>query len=356
MKILFLVPYPLKESASQRFRFEQYLEILLKYGHSYKVQSFLNSSDWKILYEKGKIARKVIVLGHGLIRRLFILFHINRFDLIFIHREAMPLGPPAIEWVIAKILKKKIIFDFDDAIWLTDRQNEPGWLSAIKWRKKIEYLCQWSYKVSVGNVYLCDYARKFNERVVLNPSTIDAVGLHVLPPSTKKSGEVVIGWTGSHSTMKYLYELEPVLKQLEETHPNITILIIADQRPLLSLKTIRFVPWSQKTEIKDLAKIDIGIMPLQDDVWTKGKCGFKALQYMSLEKPALVSPVGANLQIVEHGITGFHCATAEDWLNYAGLLISRKDICDTMGKRGREWVIRHYSVTSNTPNFLSLLE
>ena len=166
----------------------------------------------------------------------------------------------------------------------------------------------------------------------------------------------VIGWTGSHSTLKFLYVLEPVLRQLKNKYPHIKILIISDQRPQLPFISIDFIPWSLETEIEDLAKIDIGIMPLPNDEWSKGKCGFKALQYMSLEKPAVVSSVGVNKKIVDHGITGFHCVTADDWLTHLGYLIERKDACHTMGKKGREKILKHYSVVSNTPNFLSLFE
>ena len=98
--------------------------------------------------------------------------------MIFIHREVAPVGPPVFEWIISKIFKKKIIYDFDDAIWLTDRKDESWILETLKWRSKIQSICRWSYKVSCGNEYLCDYARQFNERVFYNPTTIDTGNLH----------------------------------------------------------------------------------------------------------------------------------------------------------------------------------
>lgn len=300
--------------------------------------------------------QKVFTILRGFLRRFFLLFRVPSFDIVFIHREAMPLGPPIIEWVIVKILKKKIVFDFDDAIWLSDRRGEPAWLTAIKWRIKVKTICKWSYKVSCGNDYLCEYAKQFNKQVINNPSTIDTSGLHNLPTIRKGSQEMVVGWTGSHSTLKYLYELEPVLKQLEARCPQVKILVIADQSPKLSLASLNYLRWSPETEIEDLAKMDIGIMPLPDDEWSRGKCGFKALQYMSLGKPALVSPVGANIKIVDHGITGYHCSTANEWLDRIEYLIKRRDIGDDMGRKGREKVINHYSVVSNTLNFLSLFE
>ncbi len=356
MKILFLIPYPLKESPSQRFRFEQYFKILQAAGHSFETQSFLVGTDWKDFLMKGNALGKTLTLFRGLTRRFLLLTRIHRFDLVFIHREAAPVGPPIIEWVIAKVLSKKIVFDFDDAIWLPDQADEPRWKSVIKWRRKIRAICHWSYKVSCGNDYLYNYARQFNSRVVYNPSTIDTIEQH--DPSLFRShpDKAVIGWTGSHSTMKYLMELVPVLRELKIKYPHISILIISDRPPELPGVQFTFIPWSAETEIEMLTRIDIGIMPLPDDEWSKGKCGFKALQYMSLEKPAVVSPVGVNAKIIDHAINGFHCTTAEDWLHYLGYLIDQKDVCARMGKSGREKVINHYSVVSNTSNFLTLFE
>src|SRR5258706_9862889 len=154
MKILFLVPYPLQESPSQRFRFEQYIEIVRGKGHFVQVQPFPDSPNWKLFYSSGGQARKVLTLLRGFLKRGFILFKASSFDFIFIHREAAPLGPPIIEWILARILRKKIIYDFDDAIWLTDRANEPRWLTLLKWRSKVKLICTWSHVISCGNDFL----------------------------------------------------------------------------------------------------------------------------------------------------------------------------------------------------------
>lgn len=357
MKILFLVPHPLKKSPSQRFRFEQYFKILLTAGHTYEAHSFLSPDHGRIFFENGKFLIKAWALFQGFMRRLILLSRVSHFEMVFIHREAAPLGPPVLEWLIARILYKRIIFDFDDAVWLTDKIDERWWVKAVKWRKKVRSLCKWSYKVSCGNDYLCQYARQFNQRVIYNPTTVDTNSFQSSNKTEKKqTDEFVIGWTGSHTTLKYLNMLEEPLRALEEKYPQIRIMIIADQPPHFSLRSIDFVPWSEKTEVEYLLTIDIGIMPLPDNDWSRGKCGFKALQYMSLEKPALVSPVGVNTRVVDHGINGFHCSTPLEWFSCIEYLIERRDICREMGKLGKEKVVEHYSIVSNTPNFLSLFE
>lgn len=124
----------------------------------------------------------------------------------------------------------------------------------------------------------------------------------------------------------------------------------------MPLKNLVFKPWKKETEIEDLALFDIGIMPLPDDTWAKGKCGFKALQYLAMEIPAVVSPVGVNSKIIEHGGNGFCCTTEEEWFEVLEILILNEAGRKIMGERGRRKVIEHYSVLSNSATFLSLFE
>jgi glycosyltransferase involved in cell wall biosynthesis len=369
MFIFFLTPYPLNEAPSQRFRFEQYIQLLKDSGFSVNVQSFLPESTWKVFYSRGNTFQKITLLVSGFIRRMSVLFKFKSFQYIFIHREAAPIGPPIFEWFIAKVFRKKIIYDFDDAIWLTDKTNESKLEKIIRWRGKVSAICKWSYKVSCGNEYLATYARQFNANVVVNPTTIDTGQVHNLsqykraslsyrsdeaPPQRGQGGEVVIGWTGSHSTLKYLISLEPVLQTIEQENLNVSFLVIADCKPELNLNKLNFVLWNKRTEVSDLLKMDIGIMPLPDDDWAKGKCGFKALQYMAMEIPCVVSPVGVNTSIVDHGVNGYLAASAAEWKNYLIRLITDSALRKKLGEAGRQKVIHDYSVLSNTKNFLEL--
>lgn len=355
MNILFLVPYPLKESPSQRFRFEQYFESLKEQGHSYQVQSFLDAHNWRLFGQVGYPLLKSVSLIKGLTRRLLVLPGLFFFDIVFIHREAAPLGPPVFEWLIAKLFRKKIIYDFDDALWLTDRARETFWLKTIKWRSKVKNICRWSHKVSCGNDFLCRYSRQFNKSVTYNPTTIDIESLHNPDRIIKtRSNGIIIGWTGSHSTLKYLKNIENILKDIEGDFPLVKFMVIADQKPELNLKALIYKSWSMETEIEDLVQFDIGIMPLPDNEWSKGKCGFKALQYMALQIPTIASPVGVNSSLINHSVNGFLASSPAEWKKYLSLLIENKDLRIEVGKRGRDKVINQYSVRSNKANFLSL--
>jgi glycosyltransferase involved in cell wall biosynthesis len=208
--------------------------------------------------------------------------------------------------------------------------------------------------VSCGNHYLASYALQFNDAVFFNPTTIDTAYHMPENPNPKSNGTVTIGWTGSYSTLKYMKLIEPVLQQIEREFEHTRFVVIADEKPTLDLQRLSFVPWSLKSEIRDLQAFDIGVMPLPDDAWAPGKCGFKILQYLALEIPAVASPVGVNADIVQDGVTGFLCASPESW--YAGLkkLIENENLRRSFGSRGREFVVTNYSVLSNTSNFLCL--
>lgn len=363
-KIRFLCPYPTSIVASQRFRFEQYLNILSQHGFSYEISSFTSVKGWIILQNKGKHLQKCLILLIGIARRFLLLLRMSKVEFVFIHREAAPLGPPIIEWIIAKVLKKKVIYDFDDAIWLTDNVQESYLQRLLKFRSKIASICKWSYKISAGNNYLASFALRFNPAVIVNPTTIDTKNLHNKElydskERLKKSGGVkgtIIGWTGTYTTVKYLEQLLPVLQTIEASFPDVTLLVIADRKPDMLIKNMVFKKWSKETEIRDLLLADIGIMPLPDNDWAKGKCGFKALQYMSLEIPAIVSPVGVNQTIIQHDVNGLSCSNPDEWLSSISKLILDPAKRTYLGCNGRQTVVQEYSILSNSATFLSFFQ
>ncbi len=356
VNILFLFPYPLEKAPSQRFRFEQYFDALLREGHSIDSQSFWGPHYWNVLYGKGNFLVKARGLLNGFGRRLKVLGQVPSADIVFIHRELTPIGPPIFEWLIAKVFRKKIIYDFDDAIWLPNTSESNKIAAWLKWHSKTGSICQWVWKVSVGNSYLAEYGRRFNEKVVINPTTIDADNHHTLPEKRKsKDTPLNIGWTGTHSTLPYLDALWPVLEELSKKQAfNFTV--ISNQAPGVEFPWLRFVPWKKETEVFDLATFDIGVMPLSDNEWSKGKCGFKALQYMALEIPTIASPVGVNVDIIKDGSNGLLAKSYSDWLVALGQLLTNDGLRKKLGEAGRMTVQDRYSVKANTPNFLGLFK
>ena len=295
----------------------------------------------------------------GFIRRILILFRVNGYDFVFIHRETLPIGPPTIGWLIAKVFKKKIIYDFDDAIWVPHASDNNKFFSFLKMHTSAAKLCNWAYKVSCGNEYLCNYARQFNNNVIYNPTTIDTEHYHnkIKVHSDQKRDKFVIGWTGTHSTIQYLKAIIPIIEELEIEY-DFEFHVISDMKPDFSLKSLVYKQWNQETEIEDILLFSVGIMPLSDDLWSNGKCGFKAIQYLSLGIPALVSAVGVNTQIVNDGVNGFICNTQEQWKENLIKFVTNRQLLNDLSRSstGRQTVIDHYSVKSNSGNFLNLFD
>jgi len=350
-KVTFIVPYPYGIAPGQRFRYEQYLELLVQQGYTVKTYSFFSLKAYQLLYSSNNFGRLLFTLW-GYVKRTLQLPLLFSVDYVFLFREASPLGPPVFEWIVAKVLRKKIIYDFDDAIWLPQYQENPRLLDKLRNPSKVNSIIKWSWKISCGNAYLAGHARQFNANVVVNPTTIDTEHLHN-QIKNQQTDKLVIGWTGTHSTLMYLEPLIPLIKKLEEKY-DFELLVIANVKPEFECKSLRFIPWNKDTEIDDLLRMNVGVMPLLDDAWTRGKCGFKALQYMALGIPAIISPVGVNKEIIQQGVNGYLCNTDEEWSAAFEALLKDPELRITQGKAARKTVVDRYSVVSNTKNFLDL--
>ena len=352
--IAFICPYPFNEVGSQRFRFEQYFPDLKGKGIYYKQFPLWNEKNWSKFKNRGQGLQVLILILIGFYNRLSQLPQIYRYDYLFIHREMFPVGPPAFEWVITHLFPGKVIYDFDDAIWLNDPSEKKGIRSWIRGKYKVPYIIEWSNIISCGNEFLKNYASQFNSNAILNPTTINTE-YHLKLPDTKPNKKIYIGWTGTYTTLLYLQQLEPVLKKIESEY-DVGFLVIADKKPNTSLENFIFLPWERESEIEDLNRIDIGLMPLSDDDWSRGKCGFKLLQYMACEIPCLASPVGVNGEIIDQGKNGYLCRNDSDWYEKLKFLIENENIRMELGVNGRKKVVEKYSVVSNTDNFLGLFD
>ncbi|MCH2042652.1 MAG: glycosyltransferase [Saprospiraceae bacterium] len=351
-RILLVVPYPRDKAPNQRFRLEHYLEAQEMESLSYTYASFLDHAAWDILYRPGHRFMKIWSVLKGFLRRFFMLFTLFRYDAVLILREATPLGPPIFEWLMAKVFRKKVIYDFDDAIWMSNTSSNNKWIARLKWHQKVKSICKWSTIVVCGNAYLASYAKQYQANTIIIPTVVDTVNQHNRTQD-QEAEKISVGWTGSHSTMQYLDAILPILKKLQERYP-FRFYVISNKAPEFELPYLEYIAWSSEQEIEGLMNFHIGLMPLEDTEWAKGKCGFKAIQYMALGMPALVSPVGVNATIVEHGITGYHCNTAEDWEQYLTLLLEDSLLRIQLGKAAQAKIEAEYSVNAYKQAFLDL--
>lgn len=358
MKVLILAPYPTAKAPNQRFRFEQYLPFLEKSGIRFDYRPFWNEEVWDIFYQPGHFRIKFLGLLQGIIRRKLMLVQLHKYEYVIIHREAMPVGPPILEFMIARIWKKKIIYDFDDAIWIKNySEANKGIARWLKSHQKVGRICHYSYKVTTGNEYLATYAKRFNPNVTVIPTTIDTDSYHNRIKEVQKEGEFVIGWTGTHSTIAQLREIESELAELQKTI-DFDLHFICNADPAFTLVNYQYKPWNYSTEIEDLLKFDIGIMPLRNTDWERGKCGFKALQYMALGIPVVASAVGVNCEIITDRKDGYLIPPdhPELWIARLKDLLQNNDLRQQLGTAGRQTVVQRYSVESNKEKYLRLFK
>ncbi|MEO6723430.1 MAG: glycosyltransferase [Ferruginibacter sp.] len=353
-KILLIVPSPKKISPSARFRIELYENLLAANGFECQSNFFWSEEASRYLYSRGKFFQKSLWLMQGFFRRTITLFRIRKCDYIFILRETTPIGPPIFEWLYAKLFRRRIIYDFDDAIWVNQAQGNNAWVKIFKCFWKVKAICKWSYRVSVGNKYLYNYAIQHNTKVIINPTCVDTSKKHNVLKH-QNTEKVIIGWTGSFSQLICLEEVLDVLQALEKKY-EFEFIVIANKDPMLPLKHYRFIKWVEATEINDLLNFNIGIMPLPDDEFTRGKCGFKLIQYLSLGIPVVASPVAVNKEIVDQEENGFLCKTKEEWYASLEKLLLDVQLRQKMGANGREKIIHNYSLLSNEATFLSLFQ
>jgi glycosyltransferase involved in cell wall biosynthesis len=341
-KVLVLCHHRLNRSPGQRYRYEQYIPFLEKNGFVFTISNLLNEKDDKAFYSKGKYFRKFLIYLKSWKIRIADWVKANQYDIIFIYRDALITGSTFFEKKFAKT-RAKIIYDFDDAIWLHGVSDANSKFSFLKNPDKTKKIIQLSDIVIVGNQFLASYALQFNKNVVIIPSTINTGEYKSKPFNTDKE-EVCIGWTGSPTTIKHFVTAIPVLKKIKTKYGSkISFKIIGDQSYYCSDLNTQGIPWSAATEVDDLLSLDIGIMPLPDNEWERGKCGMKGLQYMGLGIPTVMSPIGANKEIIQNGANGYLPDTQEDWIDILSNLIENKALRQKIGYAGRKTVVEKYS-------------
>lgn len=359
-KILFIVDHRLNRSPSQRYRFEQYLNFFKANGFDWELSEIITQKDDAIFYHPGNYFKKAFILLKSIFIRLNDLRRAKQFDVIFIQREALLLGSSFFEKQFYK--RNKVIFDFDDSIWLLDTSPENKKFEFLKNPAKTKINIAHAHTVIAGNAYLANYARQFNKNVVIIPTTIDT-DFH--KPATSpflgrdSGGEVrkiVIGWSGSISTIKHFENSIPFLKTIIAKYPNkIEIHVIGQASYTNPEINIISKSWSAETEVDDLNCFDIGIMTLPNDEWARGKCGLKGLSYMACGIPTIMSPVGVNKDIIQHGINGFLATTEQEWVDCISKLIESTELRQQIGEEGRATIVKNYSVNANKHQYLEVL-
>ena len=342
-RVLILCVHRPNRSPSQRFRFEQFLSTLEAAGYDFTFSYMLDAKADKIFYGRGNLLAKSYVVLKGLCTRICQMATWRNYDIVFVQREGLILGTCFLEKFLARRLP--LIYDFDDSIWIQNVSEANARFAFLKTTKKIPEMIRAAAIVLAGNNYLAGYARQLNSRVEIVPTTIDTS--HYLPRTSPKpvDAPVVIGWSGSFSTIQHFKLAIPHLQALKRVFGNrVEFQIIGDANYFCQELGVQGRPWKADTEVADLQEFDIGIMPLPDDEWSRGKCGLKGLQYMAVGVATLMSPVGVNRDIVQHGVNGFLPDTPENWLSCLCQLVESSELRRRLGEAGRRTVEDGYSV------------
>jgi glycosyltransferase involved in cell wall biosynthesis len=349
VRILLLSRYS-SLGASSRYRSYQYLPFLRSRGHAVDIDPLLGDLYLRRLYS-GERAPIVDVLASYVRRKMKLLLS-RKYDLLWIEYEAFPWMP---YWMESLIIPSAVpyVVDYDDAVFHRYDKNSSSLVRRLL-GSKIDRVMGSSALVIAGNEYLADRARKAGaRRVEILPTVIDLEKYPVVDPP--RNDVFTIGWIGTPQTMRYLQGIQEALKIVCKDN-GARLRTIGAASIALDGVPIEAKSWSESTEVEEMQKFDVGIMPLADGLWERGKCGHKLIQYMGCSRPVVASPVGANSMIVEEGKTGFLASTAGEWVKAFQTLKDNQDLGNSMGRNGRKKVEQNYSLSIAAPRLATYLE
>jgi glycosyltransferase involved in cell wall biosynthesis len=339
-----LTLYPFDTVPGQRFRIEQWQPFLEEQGISIDYYSFADENLTKIMPKPGNLPTKVGGMLKGVAKRFAHLRHLSKYDVILIYRAAAMIGPAFFERLI-KLSGRPVVFDFDDAIFLENTNEANKLFGWLKFPEKTGSICRLSTSVTVGNEWLGEYAAKFNPNVTIIPSSVNTdIYVPVKKVEAPPNDKIILGWTGSSTSQTHLEMFAPTLKKFLESRDDVELHVHSDRSP--DLPGIPFVwhQWSPENEVEVISNFDIGIMPLPDDEWSRGKCSMKALLYMSLAIPTVCSDVGMNREVINQGENGFLVSSEEEWLKALNALADDRNLRQRLGHAARETVLEKYSM------------
>jgi glycosyltransferase involved in cell wall biosynthesis len=348
LKVLALTRYGAL-GVTSRIRFHQYIPHLQKANIEVSVRHFLDDLYVEQLHEKGH--GSLWSIARAYFRRLRQLLSVGNYDLIWIEKEVLPWLPAFPEWWMRSVGIPYVV-DYDDATFHGYDLNSRAIVRALM-GKKIDRVMRCASMVAAGNDYLADRARSAGAATIEYLPTVVDLNRYPIAPH-KRSGTFTIGWIGSAWTARYLPMVEPALRQVCQSGAA-RVLLIGSGPVDLSGVPVDVEPWSEQDEYSQIRRCDAGIMPLPDNPFERGKCGYKLIQYMACSLPVVASAAGVNSRIVTHGHNGFLASNEAEWVWALEQLRDNAELRESMGKRGRSKVEAEYSLQMHAPRLAALL-
>jgi glycosyltransferase involved in cell wall biosynthesis len=353
-RVLALASYPL-EAASSRYRILQFLDPLAKRGIDVEFSPFLDSTLFAALYAPRKLIPRLPLLAWRALVRVVGAWRAARADVVFVQREAMLAGPPVVEWIAARVLRRPLVLDLDDATYIAYRSPVYGGLAPrLKWPSKTDTLIRWARVVVCGNPNIAAHVRALGAEAVVVPTVVD---LRAFKPLDALPHEVPnIGWIGTHGTFPFLERLLPLFERLAREQ-RFRLTIVGSGRAEVRVPGVEVDcrPWQLDREVDDFRALDVGVYPVGDDAWSAGKSGFKAVQYMACGVPFVMSPVGVCATMGISGETHFLARSDEEWLDALRRLLADAELRRRMGRAGRAFAEEHYSMAEQAEALAGIL-
>ena len=351
MRVLGVCSYPI-ESAATRYRLVQFVEPLAQEGINLEISPFLDSNSFQKLYVSNSPIGKAFGLWSPFLRRFSESFQMGNYDLLFVQREAMFFGPAFFEWIFQKIGNVPLILDLDDATYLSYVSPTYGRFgSFFKFFGKTNKMIKRADAVICGNRFIAEYVTGKGAKAFVIPTVVDTEKYF---PGQKTNAIPVIGWIGTHSTFPFLESIFPVLEELGKKYEFVLKIVGAGRESIkLSGVKIENLKWSLEREIADFQSLDIGLYPITtsasaSDQWVLGKSGFKAIQYLAVGVPYVVTPIGVCAEIGIDGKTHFSASSKEQWYDALEKLLKSPKLREDFGKGGREYALENFTVKQQT--------
>jgi glycosyltransferase involved in cell wall biosynthesis len=356
--MLALSPIP-EEGAGCRFRLAQFIPYLEANGFSVTLRTLYTPDFFRLVYRPRHYVRKAVGFASLAAKYLAALRDSREFDVIFLYREILPIGPPLVEQHLAGPGHPPLVLDYDDAIFLPNVSEANRVISTLKMPQKVARTVARSAHVIAGNAYLAEFARRYNPAVTIIPTCVDTTRWVPDPrgPSHGRdaSAPPVIGWIGSPTTGPYIRSLGAVLQRVAAERPvRLRISGVGGRFDLPGVDTDN-VEWALDREVELFNGCDVGVYPLADDDWARGKCGFKAIQFMACGVPVVASAVGVNREIIQDGVNGFLASTPDEWHCKLTRLLDDVALRRRFAAAGRETIERTYSLAVNAPALADVL-
>ena len=351
--LLVICPHRENTAPSQRLKYEQYFDHWRGNGYEVVVSPFMTRRFQSIVYQPGRILEKVFWVGWGYLRRIRDLLRLPFYQGAYVHLWVTPFGPPLFEWLYARVARS-LVYDIDDLVFLGHSSEANRFIQGLKGRRKMIFLMRKADHVIVCTPHLEAFVQQHNPRTTDISSTIDTDRYVPVNPYSNER-RLTLGWSGSHSTSKYLHLLDEVLREVAE-EIDFRLKVIGDPSFRMHGVEVDAQGWREPTEVQDLQEIDIGLYPLPDEEWVLGKSGLKALQYMALGIPTVATRIGANSRIIQDGEDGFLVSDQKEWKDRIVALASDPDLRKRIGDRANRTVSERFSVHANRDVYLGVLD